>query len=152
RSVDGGASWNPTTPPVFGGISAGFTKGSTIVSRGRLFQRGNLSFDQVNLPKRTPFGLGAFVRALAWLPGGKLCGVVARAPPALYVTLDSARTWLPRPAIGMPLDTLRQLAAATVSGRPDVLYAAAAGQGLWRSLDAGVHWGRLPSAGSSALA
>src|SRR5262249_11170246 len=38
RSSDAGASWQPTFPRVFRGVSAGFTKGSTIVSRGRRFQ------------------------------------------------------------------------------------------------------------------
>jgi hypothetical protein len=153
RSVDGGASWSRTNG-VFRGISAGFTKGSTIVSRGRRFQRGDLSYDRVLPSQHLPFGGRSFVRALAWVPGGKLYAAVDEAPHALYVTLDSARTWYPLPAIGMPLDSLRGLAAGRAPNAPDVLYAAAAGQGLWRSIDGGVTFFRLhlPRAATGAVA
>ena len=35
--------------------------------------------------------------ALSWLPGGKLYAIVRGTYWHLYVTLDSARTWYPRP-------------------------------------------------------
>ena len=53
----------------------------------------------------------------------------------LYVTLDSARTWYPRPALNLPIST-RAIAAARAKGSPDVVYAAAGRAGLWRSVDA----------------
>ena len=69
--MDVGASWSRTSPTVYRALSAGFTAGSTIISRGRLFQRGNLSFDHVNKPTRAPF-FGGVARRLSSLPGGKL--------------------------------------------------------------------------------
>ena len=101
---------------MWGALSAGFTQASTIVSRGRLLQRGNLSYDHVDPPKRSPFH-GGSVLALSWLPGGKLYAIVRGTYWHLYVTLDSARTWYPRPALGMPRST-RAIAAARTQGRP----------------------------------
>ena len=98
RSSDGGRTWHSTTRHVWGALSAGFTQASTIVSRGRLLQRGNLSYDHVDPPKRSPFH-GGSVLALSWLPGGKLYAIVRGTYWHLYVTLDSARTWYPRPAL-----------------------------------------------------
>ena len=142
RSSDGGRTWHTTPRHVWGALSAGFTQASTIVSRGRLLQRGNLSYDHVDAPKRSPFH-GGSVLALTWLPGGKLYAIVRGTYWHLYVTLDSARTWYPRPAITLPHAT-RAIAAARSKGGPDVVYAAAGGAGLWRSIDAGVSWSRLP--------
>jgi hypothetical protein len=150
RSVDVGASWSRTSPTVYRALSAGFTSGSTIVARGRLFQRGNLSFDHVNKPTRAPF-FGGVARSLAWLPGGKLYALVENAPYRLFVTVNSARTWWPRPAFGLP-DEAREITAARVAGHSDVLFAACLGKGLWRSIDGGVHWGRVAGAGRVALA
>jgi hypothetical protein len=86
------------------------------------------------------------VRALTWLPGGKLYAFVLRAQASLYVTLDSARNWYARPAVGMPRTT-RAIAAAAIPGRSDLLLAAAGEQGLWRSLDGGLSWAPVPAAG-----
>ena len=99
RSSDGGRTWHTTQRHVWGALAAGFTQASTIVSRGRLLQRGNLSYDHVDAPKRSPFH-GGSVLALSWLPGGKLYALVRGTYWHLYVTLDSARTWYPRPALG----------------------------------------------------
>ena len=142
RSSDGGRTWHTTTRHVWGALSAGFTLASTIVSRGRLLQRGNLSYDHIDAPKRSPFH-GGSVLALSWLPAGKLYAIVHGTYWHLYVTLDSARTWYPRPALRMPRTT-RVIAAARSKGGPDVVYAAAGRAGLWRSIDAGVSWARLP--------
>jgi photosystem II stability/assembly factor-like uncharacterized protein len=147
RSSDGGRTWHTTSRPVWGALSAGFTQASTIVSRGRLLQRGNLSYDHVDPPKRSPFH-GGSVLALSWLPSGKLYAIVRGTYWHLYVTLDSARTWYPRPALRMP-NTTRVIAAARSKGGPDVVYAAAGKAGLWRSIDAGVSWSRLPLAGNA---
>ena len=97
RSSDGGRTWHTTQRHVWGALAAGFTQASTIVSRGRLLQRGNLSYDHVDPPKRSPFH-GGSVLALSWLPGGKLYALVRGTYWHLYVTLDSARSWYPRPA------------------------------------------------------
>ena len=68
RTVDAGASWSRTSPTgVPRAVSAGFTSGSTIVSRGRLFQRGDLSLDHVNRPTRAPF-FGGVARSFACSP------------------------------------------------------------------------------------
>ena len=142
RSSDGGRTWHTTQRHVWGALAAGFTQASTIVSRGRLLQRGNLSYDHVDPPKRSPFH-GGSVLALSWLPGGKLYALVRGTYWHLYVTLDSARTWYPRPALELPRST-RGIAAARAKGGPDVLYAATGRAGLWRSVDAGVSWSRLP--------
>jgi photosystem II stability/assembly factor-like uncharacterized protein len=142
RSSDGGRTWHTTSRHVWGALAAGFTQASTIVSRGRLLQRGNLSYDHVDAPKRSPFHGGSAV-ALSWLPGGKLYALVRGTYWHLYVTLDSARTWYPRPALDLPRSA-RSIAAARVKGGPDVVYAATGRTGLWRSLDAGVSWARLP--------
>jgi photosystem II stability/assembly factor-like uncharacterized protein len=147
RSSDGGRTWHTTTLHVWGALSAGFTQASTIVSRGRLLQRGNLSYDHVDPPKRSPFH-GGSVLALSWLPGGKLYAIVRGTYWHLYVTLDSARTWFPRPALALPHST-RVIAAARSKGGPDVVYAAAGRAGLWRSIDAGVSWSRLPVAANA---
>ncbi len=45
--------------------------------------------------------------------------------------------------------TTRVIAAARSKGGPDVVYAAAGKAGLWRSIDAGVSWSRLPVAGNA---
>jgi hypothetical protein len=115
------------------------------VSRGRLLHRGNLTFDRIEPARRSPFR-GGFVRALTWLPGGKLYAFVLRAPASLYVTLDSARNWYARPAIGLP-STTRSIAAAPISGRSDMLWAAAGDAGLYRSVDGGLSWQPVPAAG-----
>jgi hypothetical protein len=145
RSTDGGQSWTPTSPPIFRGLSAGFSKASTLVTRGVLVQRGNLSLDHVNLPQRSPFGTAPLV-ALAWIPGGKLYAAVRGASLPLYVSTNSAQSWYGRPALGLP-DGVQALAAARVPGQSDVVYAAAGRGGLWRSTDAGVSWHRVPGAG-----
>ena len=62
--------------------------------------------------------------ALSWLPSGKLYALVHGTYWHLYVTLDSARTWYPRPALNLPIST-RGIAAARAKGSPDVVYAAA---------------------------
>jgi photosystem II stability/assembly factor-like uncharacterized protein len=142
RSSDGGRTWHTTERHVWGALAAGFTQASTIVSRGRLLQRGNLSYDHVDAPKRSPFH-GGSVLALSWLPGGKLYALVRGTYWHLYVTLDSARTWYPRPALALPRSA-RAIAVARAKGGPDVLYAATGRAGLWRSVDAGVSWARLP--------
>jgi photosystem II stability/assembly factor-like uncharacterized protein len=142
RSSDGGRTWHTTQRHVWGALAAGFTQASTIVSRGRLLQRGNLSYDHVDAPKRSPFH-GGSVLALSWLPGGKLYALVRGTYWHLYVTLDSARSWYPRPALDLPRSA-RAIAVARAKGRPDVLYAATGRAGLWRSVDAGVSWSRLP--------
>ena len=98
RSTDGGRTWHTTERHVWGALSAGFTQASTIVSRGRLLERGNLSYDHIDAPKRSPFH-GGSVLALSWLPSGKLYALVHGTYWHLYVTLDSARTWYPRPAL-----------------------------------------------------
>ena len=148
RSNDGGRTWHTTQRHVWGALAAGFTQASTIVSRGRLLQRGNLAYDRVDAPKRSPFH-GGSVLALSWLPGGKLYALVRGTYWHLYVTLDSARTWYPRPALALPRSA-RAIAVARAKGGPDVLYAAAGRTGLWRSLDAGVSWSRLPVKAPSA--
>ena len=148
RSNDGGRTWHTTERHVWGALAAGFTQASTIVSRGRLLQRGNLSYDRVDGPKRSPFH-GGSVLALSWLPGGKLYALVRGTYWHLYVTLDSARTWYPRPALSLPRSA-KAIAVARAKGAPDVLYAAAGRTGLWRSLDAGVSWSRLPVKAPSA--
>jgi hypothetical protein len=145
RSLDEGVSWSATSPPIFRAQSAAFTAGSTIVSRGRLLHRGNLTFDRIEPARRAPFR-GGFVRALTWLPGGKLYAFVLRAQASIYVTLDSARNWYARPAVGLPRTT-RSIAAAAIPGRADMLLAAAGEKGLWRSLDGGLTWAPVPSAG-----
>jgi photosystem II stability/assembly factor-like uncharacterized protein len=142
RSTDGGRTWHTTTRHVWGALAAGFTQASTIVSRGRLLERGNLSYDHVDAPKRSPFH-GGSVFSLAWLPGGKLYALVRGTYWHLYVTLDSARTWYPRPALQLPRSA-RAIAVARAKGGPDVVYAATGRAGLWRSVDAGVSWSRLP--------
>jgi photosystem II stability/assembly factor-like uncharacterized protein len=142
RSNDGGRTWHTTQRHVWGALAVGFTQASTIVSRGRLLQRGNLSYDHVDPPKRSPFH-GGSVLALSWLPGGKLYALVRGTYWHLYVTLDSARTWYPRPALALPRSA-RAIAVARAKGSPDVLYAATGRAGLWRSVDAGVSWSRLP--------
>ena len=101
RSTDGGRTWHTTKRHVWGALSAGFTQASTIVSRGRLLERGNLAYDHVDSPKRSPFH-GGSVLALSWLPGGKLYALVHGTYWRLYVTLDSARTWYPRPRSSCP--------------------------------------------------
>jgi hypothetical protein len=145
RSLDAGVTWRSTSPRIYRAQSAAFTAGSTIVSRGRLLHRGNLTFDRIEPARRAPFR-GGFVRALTWLPGGKLYAFVLRAPAALYVTLDSARNWYARPAVGLP-STTRSIAAAPIPGRSDLLLAAAGERGLWRSLDGGLTWQLVPAAG-----
>jgi photosystem II stability/assembly factor-like uncharacterized protein len=150
RSLDAGSSWQPTPAPVYRAVSAAFTEGSTIVSRGRLFQRGNLSYDHVLRPQRAPFG-GGYASILTWVPFGKLYAYVESAPSRLYVSVDSARSWYPRPTIGLP-QIVRDLAAASVPGRADTLFAACAAAGLWRSVDGGIHWRHLPAAGAGAWA
>jgi photosystem II stability/assembly factor-like uncharacterized protein len=142
RSVDGGRTWHTVSRHVWGANAAGFTQASTIVSRGRLLERGNLSYDHVDAPKRSPFH-GGSVFSLAWLPGGKLYALVRGTYWHLYVTLDSARTWYPRPALQLPRSA-RAIAVARAKGGPDVVYAATGRAGLWRSVDAGVSWSRLP--------
>jgi photosystem II stability/assembly factor-like uncharacterized protein len=67
------------------------------------------------------------------------------------VSVDSARSWYPRPTLGLP-QIVRDLAAASVPGRADTLFAACAAAGLWRSVDGGIHWRHLPSAGAGAWA
>jgi photosystem II stability/assembly factor-like uncharacterized protein len=148
RSSDGGRTWHTTQRHVWGALAVGFTQASTIVSRGRLLQRGNLSYDRVDAPKRSPFH-GGSVLALTWLPGGKLYALVRGTYWHLYVTLDSARTWYPRPALSLPRSS-KAIAVARTKGAPDVLYAAAGRTGLWRSVDAGVSWSRLPVKAPSA--
>ena len=145
RSLDEGVSWKPTYPPIYRAQSAAFTAGSTIVSRGRLLHRGNLTFDRIEPARRAPFR-GGFVRALTWLPGGKLYAFVLNAQASIYVTLDSARNWYARPAVGLPRST-RSIAAMAVPGRADMLLAAAGEKGLWRSLDGGLTWEPVPAAG-----
>jgi hypothetical protein len=86
------------------------------------------------------------VRALTWLPGGKLYAFVLKAQASIYVTLDSARNWYARPAVGLPRST-RSIAAMGVPGRSDMLLAAAGEKGLWRSLDGGLTWAPVPAAG-----
>ena len=149
RSTDGGRTWHTTQRHVWGALSAGFTQASTIVSRGRLLERGNLSYDHIDAPKRSPFH-GGSVLALSWLPSGKLYALVHGTYWHLYVTLDSARTWYPRPALNLPIST-RAIAAARAKGSPDVVYAAAGRAGLWRSVDGGVSWSRLPVARQRAV-
>jgi hypothetical protein len=145
RSLDEGVTWHTTYPRIYRAQSAAFTSGSTIVSRGRLLHRGNLTFDRIEPARRAPFR-GGFVRALTWLPGGKLYAFVLRAQASIYVTLDSARTWYARPAVGLP-NTTRSIAAAAIPGRADMLLAAAGEKGLWRSLDGGLTWAPVPAAG-----
>jgi hypothetical protein len=145
RSSDEGVTWHTTYPPIYRAQSAAFTSGSTIVSRGRLLHRGNLTFDRIEPARRAPFR-GGFVRALTWLPGGKLYAFVLNAQASIYVTLDSARTWYARPAVGLPRTT-RSIAAMAVPGRSDMLLAAAGEKGLWRSLDGGLTWEPVPAAG-----
>jgi hypothetical protein len=145
RSLDEGVTWRTTYPRIYRAQSAAFTAGSTIVSRGRLLHRGNLTFDRIDPARRAPFR-GGFVRALTWLPGGKLYAFVLRAQSSLYVTLDSARNWYARPAVGLPRTT-RSIAAAAIAGRADMLLAAAGEEGLWRSLDGGLTWAPVPAAG-----
>ena len=53
------------------------------------------------LPSAPPFH-GGSVLALSWLPSGKLYALVHGTYWHLYVTLDSARTWYPRPALELP--------------------------------------------------
>jgi photosystem II stability/assembly factor-like uncharacterized protein len=142
RSTDGGRTWHTTSRHVWGALAAGFTQASTIVSRGRLLERGNLSYDHVDAPKRSPFH-GGSVFSLTWLPGGKLYALVRGTYWHLYVTLDSARTWYPRPALSLPRSA-KAIAVARAKGGPDVIYAATGRAGLWRSVDAGVSWSRLP--------
>ena len=84
RSVDVGASWSRTSPTVYRALWR-LHLGVDIVSRGRLFQRGDLSFDHVNKPTRAPF-FGGVARSLAWLPGGKLYALVENAPYRLFVS------------------------------------------------------------------
>ena len=122
RSTDGGRTWHTTTRHVWKALSAGFTQASTIVSRGRLLERGNLAYDHIDAPKRSPFH-GGSVLALSWLPSGKLYALVHGTYWRLYVTLDSARTWYPRPALDLPISA-RSIAAARAKGAPDVVYAA----------------------------
>ena len=62
------------------------------------------------------------------------------------MTLDSARNWYARPAVGLPRTT-RSIAAAAIPGRADMLLAAAGEEGLWRSLDGGLTWAPVPAAG-----
>jgi len=145
RSLDAGVTWRTTYPRIYRAQSAAFTSGSTIVSRGRLLHRGNLTFDRIEPARRAPFR-GGFVRALTWLPGGKLYAFVLNAQASIYVTLDSARNWYARPAIGLPRST-RSIAAMGVPGRSDMLLAAAGEKGLWRSLDGGLTWAPVPAAG-----
>ena len=127
RSTDGGRTWHTTSRHVWGALAAGFTQASTIVSRGRLLERGNLSYDHVDAPKRSPFH-GGSVFSLSWLPGGKLYALVRGTYWHLYVTLDSARTWYPRPALQLPRST-RAIAVARAKGGPDVVYAATGAPG-----------------------
>jgi hypothetical protein len=146
RSLDEGVTWHTTYPRIYRAQSAAFTSGSTIVSRGRLLHRGNLTFDRIEPARRAPFR-GGFVRALTWLPGGKLYAFVLNAQASIYVTLDSARNWYARPAVGLPRTT-RSIAAMAVPGRADMLLAAAGEKGLWRSLDGGLSWEPVPAAGT----
>ena len=55
--------------------------------------------------------------ALSWLPGGKLYALVRGTYWHLYVTLDSARTWYPRPALDLPRSA-RAIAVARAKGGP----------------------------------
>src|SRR3954452_15061336 len=142
RSSDGGRTWHTTTRHVWGALAAGFTQASTIVSRGRLLERGNLSYDHVDAPKRSPFH-GGSVFSLAWLPGGKLYALVRGTYWHLYVTLDSARTWYPRPALSLPRSA-RGIAVARAKGGPDVIYAASGPPCMRPSVDGGLSRSRLP--------
>lgn len=145
RSNDGGRTWHRTSRPVYGAVAAGFTSGSTIVSRGRLFQRGTLAYDRVDGPQRAPFT----ARAIAWLPGGTLYAATRGTALPLQVTVNSGRSWSDLPAIGLPRQVL-VIAAARVQGGADVLFAACGTAGLWRSDDGGVSFARIPL-GSGAV-
>ena len=143
RSNDGGRTWHVTRRAVYRARSAAFTSGSTIVSRGKLFQRGTLAYDRVESPQRAPFD----ARALTWLPGGTLYAATRGDALSLHVSINSGRSWNDLPALGLPRGVVA-IAAGRVEGGSDVLFAACGRQGLWRSDDGGISFARVPLEGA----
>ena len=143
RSNDGGRTWHLTGRAVYGARTAAFTSGSTIVSRGKLFQRGTLAYDRVSSPQRAPFD----ARAMTWLPGGTLYAATRGTALALHVSINSGRSWNDLPALGLPRG-VAAIAAGRVDGGSDVLFAACGKDGLWRSDDGGISFARSKLAGA----
>lgn len=143
RSNDGGRSWHETRRAVYGAVTAGFTSGSTIVSRGKLFQRGTLAYDRVDSPQRAPFD----ARAMTWLPGGTLYAATRGSALSLHVSINSGRSWNDLPALRLPRH-VDAIAAGRDDRGSDVLFAACGKDGLWRSDDGGISFDRIKLEGA----
>lgn len=80
---------------------------------------------------------GSEVEALATHPGlpGRILAALKDSGVAL--SEDGASSWSQDP-VGLP--ELPTTAIAVAAGRPDTVYVAVAGDGLWQSLDGGVTW------------
>ena len=119
---DGGRTWHTTTRHVWGALAAGFTQASTIVSRGRLLERGNLSYDHVDAPKRSPFHGGSVSRSRGCRAASSTRSCAARTGTSTSRSTRRARgtrarrSQLPRSA--------QAIAVARAKGAPDVVYAA----------------------------
>ncbi|MCU0504429.1 MAG: hypothetical protein MUE82_01440 [Chloroflexi bacterium] len=146
RSADGGLTWDdwsrglPRTP-AWAVVAPGDPDGRALLATDSgAFERAT------DAPRWAPLGIGlpdAAVRALVAVPDGSvLAGLETRGLWRLPRGLDE---W--RPA-GLQGRTVLSLAVASTDGR--VVLAATAGQGLWRSADAGRTWQRVGSTRTTA--
>ncbi|MDX6521004.1 MAG: hypothetical protein QOJ31_1262 [Gaiellales bacterium] len=132
RSQDGGRSWQPVAGRM-GGVGVAFTDYGSEVVGPKGGQRGDYGGRRLGAPHQTP---GTFISVSApYHRTNRLYAIDVFG--GLWLSVDAGDRWTRLRANRLPTTAVAVAAVRGDVERPDVIYAAAGKDGLWRSRDDG---------------
>ncbi len=144
RSHDGGHTWR-RVPGEGGATGVAFLAARVVAVGPRGVQTGG--FGAASLGRPHPASAPLLAVASPYYRTNRLYAVDASGH--LWVSVRNARRWSRLRAAGLPPGAQAIAAIRGDVHRPDVIYVACGAAGLWRSVDFGATFHRIPAAGAA---
>ena len=139
RSQDGGSSWQPVRGHG-GGLGIAFTEEGAEIVGAEGSQRGDYGGNGMQSPLRTPSTFVSITTPYHRTDRLYALDLFGH----LWLSVDAGRRWTKLRAARLPSGCVGIGAVRGDVVKPDIVYAACGRNGLWRSLDDGATFSRLP--------